>query len=106
MLEGTVWAGKTDDGQEAKFEFRRGGMFSGTYKEKLHYGFRSGSYSKRDISGTWSQDGNVVFIQISKVNVQVTISGNGMQGTVDVAYNDYYGSHRTVTKVFLQKMAQ
>ena len=55
--------------------------------------------------GTWSQEGNAIFIQISKVNVQVTMSGKSMQGTVDVAYNDFNGSHHTVTKVFLQKMA-
>jgi hypothetical protein len=81
LVRGTVWAGKTDQDEVAKFEFGQSGMFSGMLKIKCP-SWNCYDY-KQEISGTWSQDGNVVSIQLSKGSFQVTISGNSMEGTVD-----------------------
>ena len=77
MVDGTLWVGKTDAELNARFEFAKGGMFSGTYE--------SIAFPTIALAGSWRQNGESVTVQLSKPNgfIQLNISDITMQGGLD-----------------------
>jgi Flp pilus assembly protein TadD len=79
MVDGSFWVGKTEAGLDAKFEFQKGGAFSGTYE------VRADKPQTLTVAGVWRQNGEAVTVQLSKPSgfIQLNISDITMTGTSD-----------------------
>jgi hypothetical protein len=65
QVDGSLWVGKTDKNLTARFEFKKGGMFSGTYTTIVE-GILIDDYPTITMTGNWRQNGDSVNVQLSQ----------------------------------------